>query len=186
MPPFSKNLAEEGVLIRNFKLVDAGQSRIDELRELLLSGPYPTRSVADNLADITAQVAANNQGARDLAALVERYSLPVVEAYMRHIQAAAETEDAARRWPACPTAGTQFADHLDDGSPIRVAITIAGDSATIDFTGTGPVLAGQPERQPGDRHGGGDVLPAAADRRGHSAQPGRARAGEDHPAASAC
>ena len=62
MPPFSKNLAEEGVLIRNFKLIAAGKSRMNELRSLLLAGPHPTRAVDDNLADIAAQVAANRQG----------------------------------------------------------------------------------------------------------------------------
>lgn len=141
MPPFSKNLAEEGVLIRNFKLVDAGRSREDELRQLLLSGPYPTRSVVDNLADVTAQVAANNQGVRDLLRLVERYTLPVVQAYMRHIQAAAERKmrlALARLSPG----RREFVDHLDDGSPIAVAVTIDGDAATIDFTGTGPVMSG--------------------------------------------
>jgi 5-oxoprolinase (ATP-hydrolysing) len=183
MPPFSKNLAEEGVLIRNFKLVDARQSRFEELRTLLAGGPYPSRAVRDNLADITAQVAANHQGARDLARLVERHSLAVVEAYMRHIQDAAERKMrlALRRFAASCLAGqdrtsniqhrtsniepqtndsgtsmfdvqqehsrgrvqrVEFVDHLDDGSPIAVAITLEGDSATIDFTGTGPVLAG--------------------------------------------
>src|SRR5207237_5091491 len=86
----SRNLAEEGVLIRNFALVQGGNSREDELRRLLLSGTYPTRAVDDNLADIAAQVAANRKGERDLLALVERYSPEVVEAYMRHIQSAAE------------------------------------------------------------------------------------------------
>jgi 5-oxoprolinase (ATP-hydrolysing) len=146
MPPFSRNLAEEGVLIRNFKLVAAGVSREDELRQLLLSGPYPTRHVADNLADIAAAVAANNQGARDLARLVERYTWPVVSAYMRHIQAAAERKMRAAL-AKLPPGRRQFEDHLDDGSPIRVAFTIhadnaAGKCATIDFTGTGPVLSG--------------------------------------------
>jgi 5-oxoprolinase (ATP-hydrolysing) len=141
MPPFSKNLAEEGVLIRNFKLVDGGQSRVDELRALLLAGPYPTRSVGDNLADITAQVAANNQGARDLLRLIERYTLPVVEAYMGHIQSAAERK-MRLALAKLPSGRHAFVDHLDDGSPIAVAITIEGDSATIDFTGTGPVLPG--------------------------------------------
>jgi len=89
MPPFSKNLAEEGVLIQNFKLLDAGQSRFDELRALLISGPYPSRSPDTNLADITAQVAANHHGAEDLRRMVQQYSLPVVQAYMRHIQDAA-------------------------------------------------------------------------------------------------
>ncbi|HUY91027.1 MAG TPA: hydantoinase B/oxoprolinase family protein [Pirellulales bacterium] len=141
MPPFSKNLAEEGVLIRNFKLVERGESRFDELRTLLTSGPYPTRNVADNLADITAQVAANHQGARDLANLIERYTLPVVEAYMQHIQAAAERKMRAAL-ARLPDGEHKFVDHLDDGSPIAVNFRVDGDSAVIDFTGTGPVLAG--------------------------------------------
>lgn len=141
MPPFSKNLAEEGVLIRNFKLVDAGESRFDDLRTLLLSGKYPTRSVDANLADIAAQVAANQQGARDLARLAEQQTLPVVEAYMRHIQNAAE-QKTRRALAALPDGEYRFTDHLDEGVPISVAIKIAGDSAVIDFAGTGPVMDG--------------------------------------------
>ncbi|MCA9145906.1 MAG: hydantoinase B/oxoprolinase family protein [Planctomycetales bacterium] len=141
MPPFSKNLAEEGVLIRNFKLVEAGRSRVGALRELLLAGPFPTRKVEDNLADIAAQVAANRQGVRDLSRLVERYTWPVVAAYMQHIQAAAEqkTRNALSQFP---DGRHHFIDHLDDGSPIEVTITVKGGTATIDFTGTGPVLPG--------------------------------------------
>ena len=141
VPPFSKNLGEEGVLIRNVKLIDGGISRESDFRELLLTARYPTRCIGDNLADTSAQVAANNQGVRLLGELVARYSLPVVQAYMRHIQEAAARKmrmalaaiaDGAYRWT----------DHLDDGSPIRVTITIEGGGATIDFTGTGPVVAG--------------------------------------------
>jgi len=141
MPPFSRTLAEEGVLIRNFRLVAAGQSRFDELATLLTSAPYPTRSVADNLADLAAQVAANRQGARDLDRLVERYGWPVVSAYMGHIQQAAEQKMRASLARLTP-GRHEFVDHLDDGSPIRVCITVTGDEATIDFTGTGPVLPG--------------------------------------------
>ncbi len=141
MPPFSENLAEEGVVIRNFKLVDAGRSRMDELRRLLTSGEYPSRNPNDNLADVAAQVSANQQGVNDLLALIERHTLPVVEAYMFHIQAAAERKMRIAL-ARLPDGRHEFADHLDDGSPIAVAITIAGDSATIDFTGTGPVLPG--------------------------------------------
>lgn len=139
MPPFSKNLGEEGVLIRNFKLVDGGVSREDDLKELLLSGPHPTRSVQDNLADISAQAAANNSGVRQLNELVARYTLPVVEAYMQHIQRAA-SEKMRMALAAIPDGQYQRTDHLDDGSPISVTITIHGDSATVDFTGTGPVV----------------------------------------------
>ena len=141
MPPWSKNLAEEGVLVGNFKVVAAGRSRFDTLRALLLSGPYPTRNVDDNLADIAAQIAANHQGAGDLLALMERYSTPIVEAYLCHIQAAAEQKMRAvlARLPG----GTyRYVDHLDDGSPIAAAITVAADEATVDFTGSGPVVAG--------------------------------------------
>jgi len=141
MPPFSRNLAEEGVVIRNFKLVEAGRSRTEQLRHLLTAGEFATRSPSDNLADIAAQVAANRQGANDLLALVERYTLPVVEAYMGHIQEAADRK-MRMALERLPDGCHQFVDHLDDGSPITVAVTIAGDSATIDFTGTGPVLEG--------------------------------------------
>jgi 5-oxoprolinase (ATP-hydrolysing) len=140
MPPFSKRLSEEGVLIRNFKLVDAGTSREEQLKELLLSGCYPTRNVHDNLADVSAQVAANNTGVKLLNELVDRYSLPVVQAYMGHIQeaAAAKMRMALAKLPDGIYALT---DYLDDGSPIAVSITIAGERATVDFNGTGPVLA---------------------------------------------
>ncbi|HEX4148516.1 MAG TPA: hydantoinase B/oxoprolinase family protein, partial [Pirellulales bacterium] len=141
LPPLSRNLAEEGVLIRNFKLLDRGRSRIDELARLLSSAPYPTRNLHDNLADVTAQLAANRLGARELGRLVERYSLAVVQSYMGHIQAAAERKVRARL-AALPDGRLEFVDHLDDGAPIAAAITIAGDSATIDFTGTGPVVGG--------------------------------------------
>ncbi|MGQ0635219.1 MAG: hydantoinase B/oxoprolinase family protein [Planctomycetaceae bacterium] len=139
MPPFSKSLAEEGVLIRNFKLVDAGRSREDELRKLLLSGPNPTRAVRDNLADVAAQIAANQTGSARLRELAERYGLSVVQAYMGHIQQAAARQ-MRLALAAIPDGAYQFTDHLDDGSPIAVQITVAGDGATVDFTGTGPVL----------------------------------------------
>lgn len=141
MPPFSQNLAEEGVLLRNFKLVAAGESRFEELRGLLLNAPFPTRAVEDNLADIAAQVAANNQGVRDLQAMVKRYGLPVVTAYMQHIQAAAK-EKMQAALARLPQSRYTFTDHLDDGTPITVTISIEAGQAKVDFTGTGPVSAG--------------------------------------------
>jgi len=149
MPPFSKTLADEGVLIRNFKLhsLHPPASHESQLRELLCSGPYPSRSADDNLADIAAQVAANNTGANQLQQLVERYSWPVVKAFMRHIQsaAAAKMRLALRGLTEQSTTATvrrfTYTDHLDDGSPIQATITIDTDLATVDFTGTGPVLA---------------------------------------------
>ncbi len=141
MPPFSKNLGEEGVLIRNFRLVATGTPREDELQALLLAGPHPTRAVGDNLADIRAQQAANQQGVTLLRELVRGYSLEVVMAYMAHIQAAAERK-MRRALQALPDGVYRRIDHLDDGTPIAVKITIAGNAATVDFTGTGPVAAG--------------------------------------------
>lgn len=140
MPPFSKNLGEEGVLIRNFKLIAAGQSHEDTLETLLRSGASPSRSVSDNLADVRAQVAANRIGVTLLMDLVRQRGSATVQNYMRHLQAAAAT--AMRRALAqLPPGDYRFTDHLDDGTPITAAITLHGDNATIDFTGTGPVLA---------------------------------------------
>ncbi|HVJ84465.1 MAG TPA: hydantoinase B/oxoprolinase family protein [Caulifigura sp.] len=139
MPPFSKTLADEGVLIRNFKLVDRGTSREDELKALLLSGTYPTRNVSDNLADIAAQAAANKSGATLLLDLIDQRGWPIVSAYMRHIR-----ESASRKMrlalAAMPDGDYRRVDHLDDGSPIAVNITITGETARVDFAGTGPVL----------------------------------------------
>jgi 5-oxoprolinase (ATP-hydrolysing) len=141
VPPFSRNLAEEGVLIRNFKLLDAGQARLAELRDLLAAGPHPSRSPDTNLADIAAQLAANQQGVTDLERLIDKYLLPVVLAYMQHIQEAAERKLRATL-TRLPCGRREFFDHLDDGTPIRAAITIEGESATIDFSGSGPVTTG--------------------------------------------
>ncbi len=139
MPPFSKNLAEEGVLIQNFKLVDRGESRADVLRELLTSGLFPTRNVEDNLSDIAAQVAANQAGVRLLKDLIAQQTLPVVRAYMGHIQQAAAQK--TRLALAVLSDGQRsFTDHLDDGTPISVTVTISGETAVVDFSGTGPVL----------------------------------------------
>lgn len=147
MPPFSKNLGEEGVLIRNFKLVDRGHSHEAELKELLLSGPYPSRAVNDNLADVSAEVAANQSGAQQLLDLIRQYSLPVVRAYLQHIQDAAELK-MRRALAALPDGVYAYTDYFDDGSPLAVQITITGDSARVDFTGTGPVVPGNLNANP--------------------------------------
>jgi 5-oxoprolinase (ATP-hydrolysing) len=139
MPPFSQSLAEEGVVIRNFKLIDAGRPRFDRLRENLLAGPYPSRAVDDNLADIAAQVAANQQGALGLLSMTERFGPATIDAYMGFLQQAAAQKMllALRRFAK---GVHSFADRLDDGSPICVAIELNEQRVTIDFTGTGRVL----------------------------------------------
>jgi 5-oxoprolinase (ATP-hydrolysing) len=148
MPPQSRNLAEEGVRIPLMRLVvrrdrdhrDRRDTQVqdDELRQLLEAGPYPSRAVRENLADVHAQVAANQCGVRRLEEMVVRHGLSTVRAYMSHIQQAAETKmrGALRR---VPDGHYQFTDHLDDGAAIETAIAIDGESAIIDFAGTGPV-----------------------------------------------
>ncbi|MDA7978872.1 MAG: hydantoinase B/oxoprolinase family protein [Pirellulales bacterium] len=147
MPPFSENLAEEGVLIQNFKLVNAGHHCEGELRELLTSGEHPTRAVEDNLADIAAQAAANYRGVQALLELCRRHSWPVVQAYMGHIQTAAETK-ARRALSKLADGRREFTDHMDDGTQITVGIEVQRDSATIDFTGTGPESSGNLNANP--------------------------------------
>jgi 5-oxoprolinase (ATP-hydrolysing) len=149
MPPHSTNLAQEGVLLQNFKLVAAGESRFEELREVLRSGPYPSRDPATNLADIAAQIAANKQGAADLTGLIERFSWPVVRQYMDFVQEAAERKvrQALSRLPAGTHSFTDYLQAADGMSlPICVQFTIhpanAKIAATIDFAGTAAVASG--------------------------------------------
>jgi N-methylhydantoinase B/oxoprolinase/acetone carboxylase alpha subunit len=136
MPPFSKRLEEEGVLLDNVKLVDRGKFNENLFDQLFTGGAFPTRNLADNRADLQAQIAANHAGVRLLEELATRYGLETVMAYMRHVRdnAARQVREALRR---IPSGSYHFADTLDDGTPITVQITISGESATIDFTGTG-------------------------------------------------
>ena len=141
MPPDSTTLAEEGVLIRAFPWIVDGRPQRERLRAVLTAPPFPSRTPDENLADIAAQVAANQTGVRELADMIARHGLDTVHAYMGHIQTAAESKMRAAL--ARLADGTRrFEDRLDNGSPIAVAVTIEGDHARIDFAGTGPVLSG--------------------------------------------
>ena len=140
MPPFSQSLADEGVLIRNLRVVRQGAFQEATLRELLTTGTYPSRRPADNIADVMAQIAANQTGVQLLDQLVAIHSLPVVQQYMRFIREAAATK-VRQALTAIPDGDFRCVDHLDDGSPIAVTISIRGDAARVDFRGTGPVLA---------------------------------------------
>lgn len=140
MPPFSKNLAEEGVLIRLMKLVDEGVSREAELCELFTAGEFPSRNVRDNLADVAAQVAANQIGGRLLSDLIREQGEELVARYMTEIQETARVK-MERALRQIPDGRYPFQDALDDGSPVCVEITIHQGRAKIDFTGTGPVLS---------------------------------------------
>ncbi|MBD2439364.1 hydantoinase B/oxoprolinase family protein [Nostoc sp. FACHB-110] len=135
MPPNSTNVVEEGILIDNFQLVAAGKFRETELVELLASEPYPARNITQNLADLKAQIAANERGVQELLKMVEHYSLETVQAYMGFVQDNAE--ESVRRVIEVLKDGS-FSYALDDGSIIQVAITINPKkrSAKIDFAGT--------------------------------------------------
>jgi 5-oxoprolinase (ATP-hydrolysing) len=137
MPPHSVSVQEEGVLIDNFKLVDRGRFRESACLDLLASGPYPARNPHQNLADLQAQIAANEKGAQELRRMVAHFGLDVVNAYMGHVQDNAEEQ--VRRVLEVLTPGS-FAYEMDNASVIRVAIGIDRDQrcARVDFTGTSP------------------------------------------------
>lgn len=139
MPPFSKHLGEEGVLIDEFKLSDAGQWRGAALLDILNSGEYPSRSPAINIQDIQAQVAANHQGAKALLQLMDDRGQKRVLSFMNHIQNAASRKmrDAIS---SMPDGVYEHSDALDDGSEICVRVTVENDHAVIDFTGTSATL----------------------------------------------
>jgi 5-oxoprolinase (ATP-hydrolysing) len=135
MPPFSTSIEEEGVQIDNVKLVDQGVLLEAELLALLQSGHYPARNPAQNIADLKAQIAANEKGVQELHKMVDHFGLAVVQAYMRHVQDNAE--ESVRRVITHLKDG-QFTLPLDNGAQISVAIRVdaAQRSAVIDFTGT--------------------------------------------------
>ena len=139
MPPFSTRIEEEGVQIDNVKLVEGGRFLEAEMRALLQSGEHPSRNPEQNLADLKAQVAANEKGVRELHAMVAQYGLDVVQSYMRHVQDNAE--ESVRRIISRLKDGA-FTLPLDNGAEIRVAIRVdaVARSATIDFTGTSAQL----------------------------------------------
>ncbi|MDB5934347.1 MAG: 5-oxoprolinase [Massilia sp.] len=142
MPPDSEFIEQEGVLINNFKLVDGGDGllRDAEARALLAGARYPARNPDQNMADLRAQVAANQKGVDELRKMVAHFGLDVVQAYMGHVQDNAE--EAVRRVITALKDG-QFRLDLDNGARIEVAIRVdqAERSAEIDFTGTSPQLA---------------------------------------------
>ena len=136
-PPDSRHIDEEGVLIENFLLVKQGQLQADKTRALLASGPYPCRNIDQNMADLSAQIAANATGAAELSKVVSQYSLDVVHAYMKHVQDNAE--ESVRRVIAV-LKDSHFTYPLDSGAQIKVQISVnkKARSALIDFTGTSP------------------------------------------------
>jgi 5-oxoprolinase (ATP-hydrolysing) len=135
MPPFSKTIAEEGVLFDNFLLVRDGSLREAELLQALGSGAYPARNPQQTIADLRAQIAANEKGVQELRAMVTQFGRPTVAAYMKHVQDNAE--ESVRRVITALKDG-EFKLSLDNGAQICVKVTVDAQQreAKIDFTGT--------------------------------------------------
>ncbi|HEX6339408.1 MAG TPA: hydantoinase B/oxoprolinase family protein [Jiangellaceae bacterium] len=139
MPAMSRNVHEEGVLFDNWLLVENGRFREQETIDLLTSAPHPSRNPVTNIADLRAQIAANEKGVDEVGKMIDHFGLDVVQAYMRHVQDNAE--EAVRRVIDALRDG-EYSYEMDGGAVIKVRVTVdrTDRSATIEFTGTSGVL----------------------------------------------
>lgn len=137
MTPLATNVNEEGVLFDNFLLVDQGEFREEALQTLLTDHAYPCRNPYQNIADLKAQIAANEKGIQELRKMVKQFGLGIVNAYMGHVQDNAE-ENVRRVIDVLKD--SEWATHTDQGAVIKLRITVDKDKreATVDFTGTSP------------------------------------------------
>jgi 5-oxoprolinase (ATP-hydrolysing) len=137
MSPKATTIEQEGVLFDNFKLVDRGRFREKELRAALLGAKYPARNPVQNINDIKAQIAANEKGVAELRKMVAHFTMPVVKAYMKHVQDNAA--ESVRR-VIDRLHNSSFSYEMDQGTVIKVKITVDRKKreATVDFTGTSP------------------------------------------------
>ena len=135
MSPLATVIEEEGVYIDNFKIVDQGRFREEELVAILTGARYPVRNVVQNVNDLKAQIAANAKGVAELRKMIASFGLPVVQAYMGHVQDNA-AESVARLLTKLHDA--EFTYPMDQGCAIKVRISIDREKreATVDFTGT--------------------------------------------------
>ena len=140
MTPLATTVDEEGVLFDNFRLVERGTFREKELFRLLTDHPYPARNPQQNIADLKAQIAANEKGVAELRKMVSHFGLDVVEAYMGHVQDNA-AESVRRVLDRLPD-HSEYEYPTDTGQVIKVKISVdrAARKATVDFTGTSPVM----------------------------------------------
>ncbi len=147
MPANAERLQQEGVIIQNMRLVDRGVEQFEKIERALRSSPFPSRNPSENLADLTAQIAANQSGANALRELTRTHSLAKVQAYMGHIRLAAETK--TRNYLAkFPDGIYTGQDAMDDGTTIRVELKIKDNELAIDFSGTDPIHAGNLNANP--------------------------------------
>ncbi len=141
MPPASRSLEEEGVLLAPFRAVSRGRFDEAALRRKLSSARYPARSPDDNVAELEAMLAANRCGVELLRSLAAEHGREGVAAIMRQLQDAAAAK-VAHEIGRLPDGVHRFRDQLDDGTPIQVALAIRGERMLIDFAGSGPAVAG--------------------------------------------
>jgi 5-oxoprolinase (ATP-hydrolysing) len=139
MPANSGEIYEEGVLFDNWLLAENGQFHEAETRCLLTEARYPSRDPDTNLADLRAQIAANQKGVDEVRKMIDHFGIDVVQAYMRHVQ---DNAEEAVRLVIDRLNDGEYSYRMDSGATIVVRITVdrAGRSATIDFTGTSPQL----------------------------------------------
>ncbi len=137
MSPDAVTIGEEGVYIDNFKLVDRGRFREKDLQALLTGAAYPARNPTQNVADLKAQIAANEKGAQELHKMVAQFGLATVQAYMGHVQDNAA--ESVRR-VIDKLHDSEFTYEMDQGTQIKVKISVDRKKreATVDFTGTSP------------------------------------------------
>ncbi|HEX2216437.1 MAG TPA: hydantoinase B/oxoprolinase family protein [Xanthobacteraceae bacterium] len=137
MSPHATTIEEEGVYMDNFKLVDRGRFREQALHDALTGARYPARNPVQNINDLKAQIAANEKGVQELRKMVAQFGLPVVRAYMGHVQDNA-AESVRRVIDRIHDA--EFSYEMDQGTVIKVKITVDKEKreATVDFTGTSP------------------------------------------------
>ncbi|MFE2060536.1 hydantoinase B/oxoprolinase family protein [Streptomyces sp. NPDC059446] len=153
MPAFSRTVDEEGVLFDNWLLVRDGALREEETRTLLTTAAHPSRDPDTNLADLRAQIAANEKGITELRSMTRQFGQDVVEAYMGHVQDNAE--ESVRRIVAGLHDGSCRYE-TDAGAVIAVRVTVDRDArrAVLDFEGTSP-------QQPGNFNAPTSVVMAA-------------------------
>jgi 5-oxoprolinase (ATP-hydrolysing) len=137
MSPDATHIEQEGVYLDNFKLVDRGRFREKEIMAALTGATYPARNPVQNVNDLKAQIAANEKGARELRKMVAQFSLPVVQAYMAHVQDNAA--ESVRR-VIDRLHDSTFTYEMDQGTVIKVKIAVDRKKreASVDFTGTSP------------------------------------------------
>ncbi len=141
MPPASTKLAEEGVVFSGLPAVREGEFDEEAVRKVLTGGPFPARNPNTNIADLKAQLAANQRGAALLGELSQTYGSEIVFAYMNHVRDDA-AERVRREISHMPSVARSFRDRLDDGAIVSVSLETRGDRLRVDFSGTAPAHAG--------------------------------------------